>query len=98
MSDLDLISENELPIDEDNPMIDNIDDAVKGKPFLTDEERATQKQILENSRLEYLQKEIVDVFHFLVQMAIEAKMDYNKLLEMYLDKNTENHTRQDNNY
>lgn len=101
-TDIDLVSENQEAIEENSPLMEKMINAFdKSGPqaeFLTDDQRATQKQILENSRLEYIQKEIVDVFHFLVQMSIEAKLDPKKLVDMYLDKNAENHLRQDSGY
>ena len=103
-SDMDLVSENEVAVEENSPLMEKMLNAFEKNgtnpdtPFLTDDQRATQKQILENSKLEYLQKEIVDVWHFLVQMSIEAKLDPKTLVEMYLDKNKENHTRQDEGY
>lgn len=101
-TDIDLVSENQEAVEENSLLMEKMINAFgKSGPqaeFLTDEQRIIQKQILENSRLEYIQKEIVDVFHFLVQMSIEAKLDPKKLVEMYLDKNQENHTRQDSGY
>lgn len=101
-NDMDLISENEVAIEENSQLMEKMLDAhEKGgpsTPFLTDEQRATQKQILENSKLEYIQKELIDIAHFLFQACLETGMTSQQFLEMYLDKNKENHNRQDEGY
>lgn len=59
---------------------------------------ATQEQIIANSKLQYLQNEWIDILHFWVQGAQELGLDSKKTLELYLDKNKENHARQDQGY
>jgi hypothetical protein len=59
---------------------------------------ATQKQILKDSNLVYLRKEWVDILHFWIQGAQELGMDAKMVLDMYLDKNTENSKRYDEGY
>lgn len=41
-----------------------------------------------------LQEEIVDVFHFFVSLCLASGMDAETLYRRYLDKNRENHLRQ----
>lgn len=81
----------------ENDYTTNEDDSYQTE-FLTDEDKATQQQIIENTTQEYIQKEVVDMWHFLVQLTIEAGLDAKKLVEMYLDKNKTNHDRQDHGY
>lgn len=68
------------------------------KEFLTPEDRATQSQLRTNSLQEYLQKEIIDIGHFYIQMCLEAGIDAKKFVELYLEKHQENKRRQDNGY
>jgi len=53
-----------------------------------DEEKAFQK----------FREELVDMWHFFMNIMLAAELYPNLLYEMYLDKNEENHTRQDNGY
>ena len=59
---------------------------------------ATQRQIISNSKLEYLQKEWIDIGHFYIQGAIELGITPKKFLELYLNKNKENQERYENGY
>jgi dimeric dUTPase (all-alpha-NTP-PPase superfamily) len=45
-----------------------------------------------------IQEEIIDVWHFLIQLSIEAELDSKKLVEKYLQKNEENLKRQVKGY
>ncbi len=45
-----------------------------------------------------IQEEIIDIWHFLIQLSIEAGLDSKKLIEKYLQKNAENLKRQVNGY
>ena len=56
------------------------------------------KQIRDNSNLEYLQKEWIDILHFWIQGAMELGMDAKTVLDLYLDKNSENSKRYDEGY
>ena len=59
---------------------------------------ATQRQIISNSKLEYLQKEWIDILHFWIQGAQELGLDSKKTVELYLNKNKENHSRYEEGY
>jgi dimeric dUTPase (all-alpha-NTP-PPase superfamily) len=45
-----------------------------------------------------IQEEIIDVWHFLIQLSIEAELDSKKLVEKYVQKNEENLKRQVKGY
>jgi len=45
-----------------------------------------------------IQEEIIDIWHFLLQLTIEAGIDSKKLMEIYLKKNKENLNRQEKGY
>ncbi len=45
-----------------------------------------------------IHEEIIDIWHFLIQVSIEAGMDPKTLVEKYLDKNKENLKRQETGY
>ena len=45
-----------------------------------------------------IQEEIIDIWHFLIQLSIEAGLDSKKLVEKYLQKNEENLKRQVKGY
>jgi dimeric dUTPase (all-alpha-NTP-PPase superfamily) len=45
-----------------------------------------------------IQEEIVDIWHFLIQVSIEAGLDPKTLTEKYTEKNRENIKRQENGY
>ncbi|MBA3750305.1 MAG: dUTP diphosphatase [Nitrosopumilus sp.] len=47
---------------------------------------------------EKIQEEIIDIWHFLIQISIEAGLDSKKLLEKYVEKNEENLKRQVKGY
>ena len=45
-----------------------------------------------------IHEEIIDMWHFLIQVSIEAGLDSKALIEKYLDKNKENLKRQETGY
>jgi dimeric dUTPase (all-alpha-NTP-PPase superfamily) len=45
-----------------------------------------------------IQDEIIDIWHFLLQLSIEAGLDSRKLIELYIKKNKENLDRQIQGY
>jgi dimeric dUTPase (all-alpha-NTP-PPase superfamily) len=45
-----------------------------------------------------IQEEIIDIWHFLIQLSIEAGLDSRKLIELYIKKNKENLNRQIKGY
>ena len=47
---------------------------------------------------EKIQEEIIDIWHFLIQISIESGMDSKKLMEKYMEKNEENLKRQIKGY
>jgi dimeric dUTPase (all-alpha-NTP-PPase superfamily) len=47
---------------------------------------------------EKIQEEIIDMWHFLVQISIESGLDSNSLMEKYMEKNAENLKRQIKGY
>lgn len=65
--------------------------------LMTAEDYATIEQ-MKKGKLEYIQNEIIDLWHFLIQMSIEAGMDSKKVQELYLQKMAENHSRQERGY
>jgi len=48
-------------------------------------------------KLKY-QQELIDAFHFFINLCIAADLDADKLYKMYAEKNAENHKRQDAGY
>lgn len=55
-----------------------------------------KKEIKTND--EKIQEEIIDIWHFLIQLSIEAGLDSKKLIEKYMQKNEENLKRQVKGY
>jgi dimeric dUTPase (all-alpha-NTP-PPase superfamily) len=47
---------------------------------------------------EKIQEEIIDIWHFLIQISIESGMDSKKIMEKYMEKNEENRKRQIKGY
>ena len=47
---------------------------------------------------EKIQDEIIDIWHFLIQISIESGMDSKKIMEKYMEKNEENLKRQIKGY
>jgi dimeric dUTPase (all-alpha-NTP-PPase superfamily) len=45
-----------------------------------------------------IQEEIIDIWHFLIQLSIEAGLDSKKLIDIYIEKNKENLNRQEKGY
>lgn len=43
---------------------------------------------------EKIQEEIIDIWHFLIQISIESGLDSKKIMEKYMEKNEENLKRQ----
>jgi dimeric dUTPase (all-alpha-NTP-PPase superfamily) len=48
--------------------------------------------------MEKIQEEIIDIWHFLIQISIESGMDSKKMIEKYMEKNEENLKRQIKGY
>lgn len=48
--------------------------------------------------MEKARKEFIDLFHFVLNMALALDLSANDIYNMYMDKNKENHERQDNGY
>jgi dimeric dUTPase (all-alpha-NTP-PPase superfamily) len=48
--------------------------------------------------MEKCQDEVIDVWHFLIQLSIELKMDADTIVSRYLKKNRENIHRQEEGY
>ena len=52
----------------------------------------------QKSNNEKFKEEIVDILHFVVNLCLVSGMDSSELHQRYLNKNKENHLRQDNGY
>ncbi len=48
--------------------------------------------------IDKVQGEIIDIWHFMIQVSIEAGLDSKKLVEKYMEKNRENLARQERVY
>jgi dimeric dUTPase (all-alpha-NTP-PPase superfamily) len=48
--------------------------------------------------IDKVQEEIIDMWHFMIQVSIEAGLDSKKLIEKYMEKNRENLARQERGY
>ena len=48
--------------------------------------------------IDKVQGEIIDIWHFMIQVSIEAGLDSKKLIEKYMEKNRENLARQERGY
>lgn len=48
--------------------------------------------------IDKVQEEIIDMWHFMIQVSIEAGLDPKKLIEKYMEKNRENLARQERGY
>ncbi len=48
--------------------------------------------------IDKVQEEIIDIWHFMIQVSIEAGLDPEKLVEKYMEKNMENLARQERGY
>ncbi len=48
--------------------------------------------------IDKVQGEIIDIWHFMIQLSIEAGLDPKKLFEKYMEKNKENLARQERGY
>lgn len=63
------------------------------------EDQATQKQFDEAGSIQaYLQNEVVDRWHFLLQESIEVGLTPETLVAKYIEKNKENFNRQERGY
>jgi dimeric dUTPase (all-alpha-NTP-PPase superfamily) len=51
-----------------------------------------------NNDITEIQKEIIDAWHFLINLSIHAGMSSDYLFNMYINKNNINHERQKNGY
>ncbi|HXT84351.1 MAG TPA: dUTPase, partial [Verrucomicrobiae bacterium] len=45
-----------------------------------------------------IQEEIIDLWHFLIQISIEVGLDSETVVEKYIEKNLKNIKRQENDY
>jgi dimeric dUTPase (all-alpha-NTP-PPase superfamily) len=50
------------------------------------------------TNIDKVQEEIIDIWHFVIQVSIEAGLDSKKLIEKYMEKNRENLARQERGY
>ncbi len=48
--------------------------------------------------IDKVQGEIIDIWHFMIQVSIEAGLDSKKIVEKYMEKNRENLARQERGY
>ena len=48
--------------------------------------------------IDKVQGEIIDMWHFMIQVSIEAGLDPKRLIEKYMEKNRENLARQERGY
>jgi len=48
--------------------------------------------------IDKVQGEIIDIWHFMIQVSIEAGLDPKRLVEKYMEKNRENLSRQERGY
>ena len=48
--------------------------------------------------IDKVQEEIIDIWHFVIQVSIEAGLDSKKIIEKYMEKNRENLARQERGY
>jgi dimeric dUTPase (all-alpha-NTP-PPase superfamily) len=48
--------------------------------------------------VEMFKMELIDIFHFMMNLSIVVGMDAEEFFKVYINKNNENHIRQDNNY
>lgn len=67
--------------------------AYKNPEFVPFGWKKTQVENTENFK-----EEIIDLFHFVMNLAMVSGMDSKEFYERYLKKNKINHDRQDNNY
>ena len=65
------------------------------KPW-KDYDKETFEQIVE--RFNKGRKEYIDMIHFMLNIALALGLDEDDLYTMYMDKNKENHDRQDRGY
>lgn len=56
------------------------------------------KKTLKPVDLEKVQKELIDAWHFLIELSLMWGLSAERVQELYLEKNKENHQRQDSNY
>ena len=52
----------------------------------------------QNLNIDKLKEELVDAWHFIINMSLCAQMDSNELYERFKSKNQINHKRQENEY
>lgn len=47
---------------------------------------------------EKFKEELIDAWHFLINLSISSGMNSTEVFQRFVNKNNENHTRQDNGY
>ena len=67
--------------------------AWKNPKYIAGGWKKTQKFKLENYK-----EEIIDLWHFLINLSISAGLSSDDLFKRFLNKNEENHERQNKNY
>lgn len=56
------------------------------------------KQTKKEVNVEAVQKELIDAWHFLIELSLMWGLNSDSVHDMYLQKNQENHQRQDKGY
>lgn len=56
------------------------------------------KQTKKEVNVEAVQKELIDAWHFLIELSLMWGLNSDNVHDMYLQKNQENHQRQDKGY
>jgi dimeric dUTPase (all-alpha-NTP-PPase superfamily) len=72
-------------------LLDEVHEALRETPW-----KPWKKNKLYNEQL--FQEEIVDVWHFLINLTIASGLNHETIVEKFLNKNKENHKRQDGGY
>lgn len=60
--------------------------------------RARRPKMLDPHTLTEIQFELIDIFHFFLNMCIATGMDWQRFCDLYMTKMRENHDRQDRGY
>lgn len=56
------------------------------------------KQTKKEVNIELVQKELIDAWHFLIELSLMWGLNSENVADLYLQKNLENHKRQDGGY